>query len=219
MSAKLLEADSIRFSYGQRSILSDISLRCRTGSVVGLLGRNGCGKSTLLQIIFGNLQATDAIIRIDGQRAMPAYRSPWFCGLLPQGPYLPELLRVAKACKLFGVDFDQAAAAIPQLEKESHKLVAELSYGSIRMLEIYLIIQKKGDFALLDEPFNGLSPIAREQVIGWIRATLPRKGFILSDHDYRSVLDCCDELYLLKDGKNRPCRGMDDLREGGYLPA
>jgi ABC-type multidrug transport system ATPase subunit len=219
MSFKLLETDSIRFSYGQRNILTDISLRCQTGSVTGLLGRNGCGKSTLLQIIFGNIQSTDAIIRIDGQRAMPAWRSPWFCGLLPQQPYLSNFLSVGKACRLFGLDFQQAAAAIPQLEQQANKLVAELSYGSIRMLEIYLIIKKKGAFALLDEPFNGLSPIAREQVIGWIKETLPQKGFIISDHDYQSVLNCCDQLYLLRDGKNRLCRGIDDLREGGYLPS
>lgn len=218
MLSKLLEADSVRIAFQGRSILSDISIRCRSGSVVGLLGRNGCGKSTLLQIIFGSLEVEDAIIRIDGVPAKPIYKAPWYCSLLPQQPFLPWNISIGKACKLFSIDFKDAASEIPQLQNESEKLVAELSYGSIRLLEIYLVIKKKGDFCLLDEPFNGLSPIAREQVQSWIRETLPQKGFLISDHDYRSVMDICDELYLLRDGKNWLCKNEEDLIKGGYLP-
>lgn len=218
MSVSILEAESIRFSFGQRVILSDISLRCSTGSVVGLLGRNGCGKSTLLQIIYGSLHVEEAIIRIQGKPAKPAYLPPWHCGFLPQRPYLPRNISVNKACTLFGINVTDVANQIPTLRGEQNKLIAELSYGTIRMLEIYLTVKKRGAFTFLDEPFNGLSPIARQEVQQWIGEELPNKGFIISDHDYKSVMECCSELHLLREGKNWLCRNEDELRKGGYLP-
>jgi lipopolysaccharide export system ATP-binding protein len=49
------EADSIRKSFGDNQILTDIFLKFQTGDILGLLGRNGSGKSTLLKILFGTL--------------------------------------------------------------------------------------------------------------------------------------------------------------------
>ena len=48
-----LEADGIQLDYNGRKILSDIYLKCETGKIIGLLGRNGCGKSSLMKIIYG----------------------------------------------------------------------------------------------------------------------------------------------------------------------
>ena len=53
----LLEIDSVVKSYDTRVILTDIYLKCKTGDIIGMLGRNGTGKSTLLKILFGILQA------------------------------------------------------------------------------------------------------------------------------------------------------------------
>ena len=62
-----LEADSILKSYGERTILSDIYLRCKPGDITALWGRNGSGKSTLLEIIFGTLKAEHAFVRVGGR--------------------------------------------------------------------------------------------------------------------------------------------------------
>ena len=53
----LLEIDSVVKSYDTRIVLTDIYLKCKTGDIIGMLGRNGTGKSTLLKILFGILQA------------------------------------------------------------------------------------------------------------------------------------------------------------------
>ena len=56
-----LEVDSIQLAFNNRRILSDIYLKCETGKITGLLGRNGQGKSCLMKIIYGTLSCEKSI--------------------------------------------------------------------------------------------------------------------------------------------------------------
>lgn len=60
-----LEADGIMLEFGERRILQNIYLQCKTGEVVGILGRNGQGKSCLMNIIYGKLKPLSKSVRID----------------------------------------------------------------------------------------------------------------------------------------------------------
>ncbi len=60
---KMLHIDSITKSFDGRPILQDIYLGCKTGQIIGLLGRNGSGKSTLLRIIFGTISSDTQFIK------------------------------------------------------------------------------------------------------------------------------------------------------------
>ena len=55
--SNLLEIDSVVKSFDMHVVLTDIYLKCRTGDIIGMLGRNGTGKSTLMKIVFGTLRA------------------------------------------------------------------------------------------------------------------------------------------------------------------
>ncbi|WAC02367.1 ATP-binding cassette domain-containing protein [Lacinutrix neustonica] len=62
-----LYVDSVVKSYDNKKILTDVYLSCKSGEVVGLIGRNGCGKSTLLKIIFGVENADHKFVKIDNK--------------------------------------------------------------------------------------------------------------------------------------------------------
>src|SRR3712207_1460386 len=89
-----LEADSIHLELKGRTILSNIYIRCETGSITGLLGRNGEGKSCLMRIIHGTL-AAEKSVRIDGRAVYEAYKSPDMLRYLPQFRFIPPSLSVA----------------------------------------------------------------------------------------------------------------------------
>lgn len=96
-----LEVDSIMKSFGEKTVLTDIYLRCEPGEIIALFGWNGCGKSTLLHIIFGTLPCERKFIRINGKvQNKPAYRSG-LIAYLPQHDFLPGNLSVKKVAHLY----------------------------------------------------------------------------------------------------------------------
>lgn len=214
----LLEIDSIRRDFGLKQILTDISLTCRTGDIVGLLGRNGSGKSTLLKIIFGTLPTDNKFMRLDGKVLDMPFKSRSI-GYLHQESFLPKSLTADEifgiyAGHLEGTGFFEDGI----LGKIRDVRIRNLSGGEARYLEIKLILNLDCRFVLLDEPFNGLSPVHIDIVKEMIVKKSGSKGIILTDHDYRNVLDVAGRCYLLFDGGLKPVRSLDDLALWGYVP-
>ena len=70
-----LEVDSVILDFGMRRILQDVYLKCETGRITGLLGRNGTGKSSLMKIIFGKLRLSSSSVRLNNKSLVRASRS------------------------------------------------------------------------------------------------------------------------------------------------
>ncbi|WP_078210600.1 ATP-binding cassette domain-containing protein [Flavobacterium sp. LM5] len=154
----VLKIDSIQKKFDLKTILSDVYLKCETGDIVGLLGRNGSGKSTLLQLIFGLLKADFKFIRVDG--VVKSKTSELFneISYLSQDNFLPRNFSVAKVIALsIKKDKINAFYSDETITTLKNKSIAELSSGELRYLEIKLVLSNSSKFALLDEPYNGLS--------------------------------------------------------------
>ena len=218
MSHKL-EIDSVNKSFGRNRVLTDIYLKCETGDIVGLLGSNGSGKSTLLKILFGVEDAEQKFIRIDGKIFEHPYKTPDEIAYLPQDPCIPGNISIYAAAKLYLRDDKKIKAFFddPALYLLQNRKVSQLSGGEVRYAEIKLLLNIDVKFVLLDEPFNGLSPINIEFVKEMIVKSAPHKGIILTDHDYRNVLDVANKRYILSDGGLRTIRDRDDLAFLGYM--
>jgi lipopolysaccharide export system ATP-binding protein len=81
-----------------------------------------------------------------------------------------------------------------------------------------LILGLEAQFAFLDEPFNGLSPLQIDRIKDLIRKKSTKKGIILTDHDYRNVLDVANIYMILFDGGIKILKSKDDFIYWGYLP-
>lgn len=75
--------------------------------------------------------------------------------------------------------------------------IRDLSGGEIRYLEIKLILNSKTSFIILDEPFNGLSPLLVEAVVGWILEASKTKGVIVADHNIKAVHKVANRFMIL----------------------
>lgn len=215
----LLEADSIRKSFGGKQVLTDIFLRCQTGDIIGLLGRNGSGKSTLLKILFGTLYTEYKHISINGELLSQPFKKTGIISFLPQDNFLPRNLTVDKIIRLFDHLIDQDHFFDDQvLSKVSDVKIRNLSGGESRYLEVKLILSLKSKFVFLDEPFNGISPIHIDLVKEMIRSHSKSKGIVLTDHDYRNVLDIAHKYMILFDGGIKILKSKEDFIYWGYLP-
>ncbi|HEY5536121.1 MAG TPA: ATP-binding cassette domain-containing protein [Ignavibacteria bacterium] len=217
--SNLLEVDSVRKEFGTDQVLTDIFLKCQSGDVIGLLGRNGSGKSTLLKIIFGTLYTDHKFIRINDKRIDQPFKTKNKIAYLSQDNFLPQNITVKQVVKIYFGNNDQKEILDDEvLTKVANTKIQDLSGGESRYLEVKLLLNMDTQFVLLDEPFNGISPLHVELLKKMILDQSLKKGIILTDHDYRSVLDVANRYYVLFDGGLKKVETKKDLIDWGYVP-
>jgi len=215
---KELHVDSLTKSFDTKVLLTDVFLNCKIGQILGLIGRNGSGKSTVLKIIFGTQSADNKFVRANGKIIKTVSDGRTLINYLPQNNFLPNNVKIRNLIKLF---LDKRERQY-LLENEYVKPILysenqQLSGGEKRIVEILLIIHSKADFILLDEPFNGVSPIIKTYIMNYIRAFKDSKGFIITDHDYENVITIADEILFLKDGSLKKIKDKSRLVDLGYI--
>ncbi|MEN9980551.1 MAG: hypothetical protein RL542_338 [Bacteroidota bacterium] len=218
MKKHLLEIDSIQKNFGHQSIVSDVYLKCETGDIIGILGRNGCGKSTLLKIIFGVVSADFKFVRIDGKVQLKAAALFRDISYLHQDSCIPKSLSVKKAIQL-SIPKEELLDfyADEMIHNIRDKKTRHLSGGELRYLEIKLALRNPSKFVLLDEPYSGLSPLMGEKINQLILDNSARKGIIITDHNYQNVTSVATQLTLMKEGKLHYLKDKMELVEKGYL--
>lgn len=223
-----LLADSIVLSFGKRNVLNGAWLHSSTGTVTGVLGCNGSGKSTMFRTVMGQLKAQGCHVQIDGETVLPAECRSGHAGLLrgntpgryikylPQGQFLPDRLTLGEVFGYSGMDYRRFSDEFPEFSRYHDMRVGVLSSGEIRIAEIWLTLCSQAPFCILDEPFSYLAPVSVERVQALIRRFKPVKGIVISDHNYRALLEMADEVLLLSGGYVHPVRDSSDLVRYGY---
>lgn len=213
-----LHVDSLTKSYDSQIILSDVFISCSQGEIIGLIGRNGSGKSTLLKTIFGATPSDSKFIRV-GEKVIKKTSDNYnLIHYLPQDNFLPNNVKIKTLIKLFLPHMHHKALLNNEVVSPLlHKKSQELSGGERRIIELLLVINSNAKFILLDEPFNGVSPVVKEKIIAYIKTIKPSKGFIITDHDYETVISLADRLIYLKNGSIKAINDKSELIEFGYL--
>lgn len=212
----ILEADGIQLAFGNRQILSDIYIKSETGKVTGLLGRNGEGKSCLLQIIYGQMKTDNRSVRFDRVYNILGCNSPELIRYLPQFNFIPGALSLGRICDDFGIGFSGLQAFLPQFEGRRDTAIKNLSGGDRRLVEMYVVLTSQTRFVLLDEPFTHIMPLHIEKIRQLIMEEKSKKGILITDHMFRQVVDICDDLYVLVNGKTHLTKEITDLEKLGY---
>ena len=218
MKEHILEVSGIQKSFNGKLLLSDVYLKLETGQIVGVFGRNGSGKSTLLKIIFGLVPALDKSIFINGISKNKSSLLLNEISYLHQNQFIPNHFSVFKAIQL-SVDKQKVPLVCEDefLKPLLNQKINNMSSGELRYLQIKLILFNQSKFVLLDEPFSGLSPKMIETVSLLIKENSQEKGIIITDHNYKSVMEIATDLRMLKEGKLQVINKKAELIEEGYL--
>lgn len=214
-----LQADSIVKNFGTLRVLSDIFISCKSGEIVGLVGRNGSGKSTLLKIIFGSLEADQKFVKANESQIVTLADGIKHIKYLPQDNFLPENNRINKLLELFDGSLNlNELYSDPLVSGLLNRKPSQLSGGEKRLVEILIILYSRARYLLLDEPFNGVAPIHKERIKELIKEKARNKGIIITDHDYRNVLDVSDRIVMIFDGGTLNIKDSKELEFWGYMP-
>jgi len=210
-----LEMDGIYLEYDLRKILTNVYVKCQTGQIIGLLGRNASGKSSLMKIVFGSLEGHYRSVRINGEPQLVPFTKR--ISYLPQEPLLPSFVSIHKALKLFKIDPQKIVDVFPFTNDVLNLKPSQISGGTMRILEVIMILNAPSQFALLDEPFTGLMPIHVDTLKEYLSEKKKEKVIVITDHLYRHVLELSDALYVLANGKTYITNDEDRLVSLGYV--
>jgi ABC-type multidrug transport system ATPase subunit len=211
-----LEVDSVILEFGSKRVLHDVYLKCETNGITGLLGRNGAGKSCLMNIIFGKLKPMNGLVRVNNKALLGISRKPTDLMYLPQFGFIPKFLTLNRIFKDFKLDFFTFADEFPEFKKYYDSEIGLLSGGERRIVEIYLIVSSETKFCLLDEPFSHIMPLHIDRIKDLIKKENKTKGIILTDHLYKHIIELCDVIYLIKDGKTHLISRIEEIESLGY---
>ncbi len=213
----IFEADSIQLEFGKKRILSGIYFKCETGSITGMLGRNGQGKTCLMNIVYGNLTPSNKSVRFDNVTISEAYKRPDLLTYLPQNNFIPGFLSLKRIFLDFNLSFKDFECYFPEFKEKENTLIRKLSGGQRRLIEVYVIIKSKSQFSMLDEPFSHLMPLQIEKINEILTNEKTNKGFLITDHMYRHILDICSDIYVLTDGSIKLTKSLEEIENLGYL--
>lgn len=196
----ILEVDSIQYEINGRNLLLDVYLKCETGIVTVIKGRNGVGKSTLFKIIYGVLNS-ESSVRFNGISVKQSFKIPKMITYLPQHNFLPSSATIKKIISNFKLNLSDFLLFLPEFKLRLDEKIIRLSGGEKRIIEVYTIIKSNSEFSILDEPFTNLSPIQIESIKELIVKEKLQKGFIITDHLQHHIQEIQDWVYELHDGK------------------
>ena len=214
----ILKIDSIIKSFGDKKIISDIYLECKTGEIVGVLGRNGSGKTTLFKIIFGIEKAENKFIKLDDLVLNTEKLIFNNISFLNQASSIPNSFSVKKSILLSVENYKiEEFYNDDNINQIRGKQINQLSTGQLRYLEIKIILFNNSKFCLLDEPFSGLSPIVIDKVSEMLVKYTSEKGIFITDHNYNQIMQISSKIFLLKNGQSISIKDKSDLIKHNYL--
>ena len=191
------------------TVLKDICLEMKGGTVYGLQGKNGSGKTMLMRAISGLIRPTSGRIVINGEQLHKNISIPRSIGLLLENPSLLPEYDASQNLKLLakmqgGVPEEEIRQLIRDvgLDDAGHKKVEKYSLGMKQRLGIAAAILGSPDIILLDEPINAIDGEGVEEILSLILSLKNEKRIIIvACHDKEEMNLLADEIVHLRDGR------------------
>jgi branched-chain amino acid transport system ATP-binding protein len=220
----LLKVDGLTKRFGGVIASDDITLDVRTGELHAIIGPNGAGKTTLIGQLAGELGSDSGRIEFDGRdiTALPVYersmlgfgRTFQITSLFPDFTALDNVALAVQAHAGHSFHFwedarrdaalrDPARAALDRvgLSARTGALVANMSHGEHRQLELAMALATRPRLLLLDEPMAGLGPEESARMVNTLRELKRELTILLIEHDMEAVFALADRISVLVYGR------------------
>ena len=201
----ILQCEQLTKSYGSNLALDHVDLTVEQGRIVGLLGPNGSGKTTLLKLANGLLQPGSGTITIAGKT--PGVETKKIVSYLPERTYLSNWMNVVQLLDLFcdfyeDFDRDRAEHMLTALEISPKLRIKQMSKGTREKVQLILVMSRKADLYLLDEPIGGVDPATRDYILHTILNNYKRTAtIVISTHLIADVENVLDDVIFINKGK------------------
>ena len=243
MSHPLLRVN-IQASYGRQEVLRDIRFDLTDGEALGFIGTSGAGKSTLVMALLGLLPFRGG--RITGEvlfggrnllllseREMRQLRGTKLA-LVPQSPmtalnaalslqgHFEEAWSAHQTSGRKGLDA-RLAELLPDVQLATDKdflrrYSSQISVGQAQRVMIALALLHRPSILITDEPTSALDPVTQTEILALL-CRINRSGhtsLVYISHDLISVLQLCDRMAVLDDGRVAECLSVRNVEQASH---
>lgn len=213
---ELLEIKNLYKNYGEKQVLNNITLTVPRGKIIGLLGKNGTGKTTLIKLINGLLTPTEGEIVFEGEKIGP--QSKLNIAYLPERTYLDKSMTINETLKFFkefysNFDIDKAKDLLKKLDLDENQKIIKMSKGMQEKVQLVLVMSRKADLYILDEPLGGVDPATRDYILDTILTNFHEgASIIISTHLISDIERILDEVIFIDKGEIKLTSDADELR-------
>ena len=213
----MIEINDLRKSFGGLNALDGVTVSLDKGQIVGLLGPNGSGKTTLIKLLNGLLTPTEGSVLINGMA--PGVETKKITAYLPDRNALPDYMNSDQLMSLYGdffEDFDRgrAEAMLDDLGIDRKQTMKKMSKGTREKLQLCLVMARRAEVYLLDEPIGGVDPATRDYILKTIISNYNEDAVvIISTHLISDIESVLDDVVFIKEGRIVLHRQADEIRE------
>ncbi|MET9695519.1 ABC transporter ATP-binding protein [Streptomyces sp. NPDC006529] len=204
----IIDIDHASRWFGNVVAVNDVTMRIGPG-VTGLLGPNGAGKSTLINMMGGFLAPSTGTVSLDGApiwRNEQIYKS---VGVVPEREAMYDFLTgrefVVANAELHGLDDAAAQRALATVEMESaqDRKISTYSKGMRQRVKMASALVHDPSVLLLDEPFNGMDPRQRMQLMELLRRMgAEGRTVLFSSHILEEVEQLASHIEVVVAGRH-----------------
>lgn len=212
----LVEIRDLNKSFGDKQVLKNINLNIPKGKIIGLLGKNGMGKTTLIKLINDLLTITSGEILVNSKKI--GIESKKSISYLPERTYLDKSMKISQVLKYFSefydnFDINKAKRLIKDLDLDEELKISKMSKGMQEKLQLILVMSRKSDLYILDEPLGGVDPATRDYILDTILSNFCEgASVIISTHLISDIERILDEVIFINKGEIVLHEECDTLR-------
>ena len=213
----LLKIVNVSKTFNDKKVLTNINLEISKGKIIGLLGKNGTGKSTLIKLINDLLTPDSGNILINNENI--SVNSKKIISYLPERTYLDKSMTVKKVLHYFkdfydNFDIEKAKKLLSDLNLDINQKLSHMSKGMQEKVQLVLVMSRKADLYILDEPLGGVDPATRDYILDTILTNFNENAtVIISTHLISDIEKILDEVIFIDKGKIILQEDTDTLRK------
>lgn len=215
----MIQMREINKTFEKHPVVNDVNLTIEKGSIYGLIGSNGAGKTTIIKLLAGIYKQDSGEVLLDGTSIYENEQLKAKFFYISDQPYFFPQYTVKQMAQFYKSVYpswneSRFIKLAEVFEFSMNKKLHTFSKGVQRQAAFWLALSTMPEILILDEPMDGLDPVARKKVKNLlIQDVADREMTILiSSHNLREIEDICDHIGILHNGTLLLEKDLDDLK-------
>ena len=213
----MLESKELTKKYGAKTAVDCVSLSMEPGHIYAMLGPNGSGKTTWMKMAAGLVKPTSGTVLFNGTPVGIESRKD--VAYMSTEPYFYDWMNIEAAGKYYQDFFEDFSMErflrmLHDMGLNEKDKIRTLSSGMVAKMKIALTLARDAKVYMLDEPFNGIDLLARDEIRPAIlSAAVPEKLLLLSSHLVEEMEAIADRAVFISNGRLVEVRDLEEMRE------